>query len=135
MSTSRKVDNETMAGVNSRFAEMTEDDILRIQDNAIANNTKKATKVKNESFHSKQCFNSQFAHMSSGFCHHTVTAFLNPDRQAPLIPLSLNNNCPSTAPFQSPVQVRSAFVEQNVSIKGKLNVANFKVISISKHMV
>ena len=32
MSTSREVDNETMAGVNSRFAEVTENDILRMQD-------------------------------------------------------------------------------------------------------
>ena len=40
MSTSREVDNETMVGVNSRFAEVTEDDILRMQDNAIPNNTK-----------------------------------------------------------------------------------------------
>ena len=45
MSTSRKVDNETMAGVNSRFVEVTEDNILQMQDNAIPNNTKKATKL------------------------------------------------------------------------------------------
>ena len=32
VNTSREVDNETMAGVNSRFAEVTEDDILRMQD-------------------------------------------------------------------------------------------------------
>ena len=87
MFTSREVDNETVVGVNSHFAEVTENDILRVQDITIPNDTKKA----------KQCFNTQFAHMSSSvFC---------PDRQAPLIPLSLNNNCPSTAPFQSPIQV------------------------------
>ena len=31
MSTSWEVDNETIAGVNSRFAEVTENDILRMQ--------------------------------------------------------------------------------------------------------
>ena len=41
MSTSREVDNETMTGVNSRFAEVTENDILRMQDIAIPNDTKK----------------------------------------------------------------------------------------------
>ena len=45
MSTSREVDNETMAGVNSRFADVTKDDTLAMQDNAIPNNTKKATKL------------------------------------------------------------------------------------------
>ena len=84
MSTSWEVDNETMAGVNSRFAEVTENDILRMQDITIPNNTKKATKLGMEVFRDKQCFNTQFAHMSSVFW---------PDRQA----LSLNN-CPSTAP-------------------------------------
>ena len=51
MSTSREVDNETMVGVNSRFAEVTENDILRMQD-----------------IRAKQCFNTQFAHMSRVFC-------------------------------------------------------------------
>ena len=32
MFASREVDNETMAGVNSRFAEVTENEILRMQD-------------------------------------------------------------------------------------------------------
>ena len=41
-------------------------------------------------FRDKQCFNTQFAYMSSVF---------SPDRQASLMPLSLNNNCPSKAPF------------------------------------
>ena len=45
MSTSREVDNETMAGVNSRFAEVTENDILQMQDITIPNDTKKATKL------------------------------------------------------------------------------------------
>ena len=34
-----------MAGVNSHFAEVTKDDTLAMQDNAIPNNTKKATKL------------------------------------------------------------------------------------------
>ena len=33
------------AGVNSRFAEVTKNDILRMQDITIANDTKKATKL------------------------------------------------------------------------------------------
>ena len=67
-----------------------------------------------EVFRDKQCFNTQFAHMSSVFC---------PGRQAPLMPLSLNNNFPSTAPFQSPIQVNSTSIEKNVSIQENLNVA------------
>ena len=98
MSTSREVDNETMAGVNSRCAEVTDNDILRIKDIAISNNTKKATKLEMNVFRDKQCFNTQFVHMSSVF---------SSDRQAPLMPLSLNNNCPSKAPFQNPIQVNS----------------------------
>ena len=67
MSTSREVDNKTMAGVNLRFAEVTENDILRMQDIRIPNNTKstkKATKLGMKVFRDKQCFNIQFAHMS-----------------------------------------------------------------------
>ena len=73
-------------------------------------------------FRDKQCFNTQFAHMSS---------VLSPDRQASLMPLFWNNNCPSTAPFQSPIQVNSTSIEQNVSIQENLNVT----ISPSKMIV
>ena len=52
-----------MAGVNSRFAVVTENNILRAA---------KATKLGMKVFGEKQCFNTQFAHMSSVFC---------PDRQ------------------------------------------------------
>ena len=115
MTTSREVDNETMADVNSRFAEVTENDISQMQDMTTPNDTNKATKLGMKVFRDKQYFNNtQFAHVSSVFC---------PDRQTPLIPLSLNNNCPSTAPFQSPIQVNSTFIEQNVSIQENLNVA------------
>ena len=114
MTTSREADNETMAGVNSRLAEVTENDILRMQDIPIPNDTKKATKLGMKFFSDKQSFNTQFSHMSSVFCA---------DRQAPLMPLSLNNNCPSTAPFQSPIQVNSTSIEQNVSIQENLTVA------------
>ena len=100
-------------GVNSRFAEVTENDILQTQDITTASDTKKATKLGMKVFRDKQCFNTQFAHMSSVF---------SPDRQASLMPLSLNNNCPSTAPFQSPIQVNSTSIEQTVSIKENLNV-------------
>ena len=80
------------AGVNSCFAEMTENDILRMQDITIPNDTKKATKLGMIVFRDKQCFTTQFAHMSSVLC---------PDRQASLMPLSLNN-CPSTLHFKVP---------------------------------
>ena len=86
MSTSRDVDNETVASVNSRFTEVTENDILRMQDITIPNDTKKATKLGMKAFRDKQCFNTQFAHMSSVFC---------PDRRPPL----MNNSCHSTVPF------------------------------------
>ena len=114
MSTSWKVDNETMAGVNFRFAEVTENDILRMQDITIPNNTKKATKLGMEVFRDKQCFNTQFAHVSSVFC---------PNHQA----LTLTNNCPSTAPdfkvpSPGPIQVNLTSIEQNVSIQENLNV-------------
>ena len=98
------------AGVNSRFAEVTENDILRMQDITTANDTKKATKLGMKVCRDKRFFNTQFAHMSSVF---------SPDRQALLMLLSLNNNCPSTAPFQSPMQVNSTSIEQNVSIQKK----------------
>ena len=66
---------------------------LRTQDITISNDTKKATKLGMIVFRDKQCFNTQFAHMSSVFC---------PDRQASLMPLSLNNSCPSTLHFKVP---------------------------------
>ena len=81
------------AGVNSSFAEVTENDILRMKDITIPIDTKKATKLGMIVFKDKQCFNTQFAYMSSVFC---------PDRQASLMPLSLNNNCPSTLHFKVP---------------------------------
>ena len=56
MSTSR-VDNETMAGVNSRFGRSAENDILRMQDITIPNDTKKAAKLGMKVIRDKQCFN------------------------------------------------------------------------------
>ena len=41
----REVDNETMASVNSRFAEVTKNDILGMQDITIPNDIKEATKL------------------------------------------------------------------------------------------
>ena len=64
----RWIMKQSPAGVNSRFAEVTENDILRMQYIVIPNDTKKATK----------CFNTQFSYMSSVF---------SPDRQASLMPL------------------------------------------------
>ena len=101
------------AGVNSQFAEVTENDILQMQDITTANDIKKAKKLGMKVFRDKRCFNTQFAHISSVF---------SPDRQASLMLLSLNNNCPSTAPFQSSIQVNSTSIEQNVSIQENLNV-------------
>ena len=67
MSTSREVDNETKATVNCRFAARRSDrkfnDILRIQDNAIPNKTKKSLNVGTNVFRNKQCFNTQFEHI------------------------------------------------------------------------
>ena len=82
------------AGVNSRFVGVTESDILQMQNITIPNDTKKATKLGMKVLvRDKQCFNTQFAHMSSVF---------RPDRQASLMPLSLNNNCPSSLHFKFP---------------------------------
>ena len=103
MSITREVDNETMAGVNSRFVEIT-----------IPTDTNKATKLEMKASRDKQCFNTQFVHVFSVFCH---------DRQAPLMPPPFDNNCLSTAPFQSPIQVNSTSIEQIVSIQENLNVA------------
>ena len=57
-----------MADENSCFAEVTENDILRMQDITIPNDTKKAAKLGMKVFRDKQCFNTQFTHMSSGQC-------------------------------------------------------------------
>ena len=57
MSTSQEVDNETMASVNSRFAEVTENDIFRMQDITIPNDTRKITKLGMKFLGDKQCFN------------------------------------------------------------------------------
>ena len=63
----------------------------------------------------KQCFNAQFAHMSSVSC---------PDRQASLIDASLlEQQLSFHPPFQSSIQVNSTSIEQNVSIQQNLNAA------------
>ena len=57
MSTSREVDNETMAGVNSRFTEVTENDIFPFQDFTIPNDTdKESYEIKNDSLQSQTMF-------------------------------------------------------------------------------
>ena len=74
-------------------------------------------------FRDKQCFNTQLAHMSSVFC---------PDRQPSLMPLPLNNNCPSKALFQSPIQVNSTSIEQTSPFKKIwLSLSLLKMIMIS----
>ena len=57
-----------MACVNSHFAEVTENDILRMQDVTVLSDTRKATKLGIKVLRDKQCFNTQFSHMSSVFC-------------------------------------------------------------------
>ena len=81
-----------MASVNSRFAEVTEDDILRVQDNAIPNNTNKATKLGMKVFRAKQCF-SLTHNLLTCPVSSALTAFFNPDCQALLMPFSLNDYC------------------------------------------
>ena len=103
-----------MASANSRFADVTENNIWRMKDIKIPSGIKKATKLGMKVFRDTQCFNTRFAHMSSVFC---------PDCQAPLVPLSLNNSCPSTAPVQSPIQVNLTSIEQNIFIQDNFNVA------------
>ena len=56
-----------MAGVNSHFAKVTDNEILWVQDITILNDTKKAPKLGMEVFRDEQCFNTHFAHMSSVF--------------------------------------------------------------------
>ena len=89
----RWIMKQWQADLNSRFAEVTENDIFRMQDITIPSDARKATKLGMKFLRDKQCFNTQLAHMSSVFC---------PDRQASLMPLSLNNNCPSTLHFKVP---------------------------------
>ena len=74
----RWIMKQSPAGVNSRFAEVTENDILRMQYIVIPNDTRKATKLGMKVLRDKQCFNTQFGYMSSVF---------SPDRQASLMPL------------------------------------------------
>ena len=50
------MNTETKAGVNSRFVEVTENDILRMQHSATPNNTKKAIKLGMKVFRGTQCF-------------------------------------------------------------------------------
>ena len=108
------MDNETLAGIKSVLPKEPRNGILRMQNITIPNGTKKATNLGMKVFREKQCFNTQLAHMSSVFC---------PDRQVLLMLFSWSNNYPSTAPFQSPIQVNSSSIEQNVSIQKSLSVA------------
>ena len=65
-------------------------------------------------FRNKQCFNTQFAYMSSVF-----SRFCSPtSADASLI----EQQRPSKAPFQSPIQVNSTSTEQNAFIQENLIV-------------
>ena len=78
----RWIMKQWLLGINSHFAKVTKNNILQMQDITIPNDTKKAEKLEMKVFRDKQCFNTQFAHMSSVF---------SPDCQASLMLLSLNN--------------------------------------------
>ena len=59
----RKPNKNKMAGVNSRFASVSESEILKIQEDAVPENTKKATKfgmkvfiVRGDLIFANQCF-------------------------------------------------------------------------------
>ena len=111
-----------MAGVNSHFAEVTEN-VLRMQDITIPNDTRKATKLRMKALRDKQCFNTQVAYMSSVFC---------PDRQASLMPLSLNNNCPSTLHFKVPSKsTQLPWSKTSPFRKIRMPLSLFKMIVIS----
>ena len=113
-----------MAGMNSCFAEVTENDILRMQDITIPSDTKKATKLGMIVLRDKQCFNTQFAHMSCVFC---------PDCQASLMPFSLNNNCPSALHFKVPSKSTQLPLSKMSPFKKIwMPLSQFKMIVISK---
>ena len=77
MSSSR-ADNEKMAGVNSRFAEVAEDDILRMQDKSNSKQYKKSYEIRLKVFRRTQCFYTQFAHMFSVFFPHSLSQSRSP---------------------------------------------------------
>ena len=53
----RKPNKNKMAGVNSRFASVSESEILKIQEDAVLENTKKATKFGMKVFRGKRRLN------------------------------------------------------------------------------
>ena len=53
----RKPNKNKMAGVNSRFASVSESEILKIQEDAVPENTKKATKFGMKVFRGKRRVN------------------------------------------------------------------------------
>ena len=53
----RKPNKNKMAGVNSRFASVSESEILKIQENAVPENKKKATKFGMKVFRGKRRLN------------------------------------------------------------------------------
>ena len=91
------------AGVNFCFEEVTEDNILRMQDIVIPNDTKEATKLGMIVFRDKQCFNT---HLLT--CPVTAVSVFCPDRQASPMALSLlEQQLSFQPPFQSSIQVNS----------------------------
>ena len=107
-----------MAGVNCRFAEVTENDILRMQDITIPYDTKKAMKLWNmKVFRDKQCFDTQFANI-------IVPCLLSwspnsADISLPEQQLSFHGSISKSHPSQ----LNSTPIEQNVFIQENLNVA------------
>ena len=75
----RKPDKNKMAGVNSRFASVSEPEILKIQEDAVPENTKKATKfgMKVQRF-CRFCFaNSRMLCIACTFSTHELRDQLN----------------------------------------------------------
>ena len=70
MSISWEVGNRTIAGLNFPFAVVPKEEIFQMQNNAISNNTEKATKLEMKVCRGRECFNIQFTNMSSA-----LTAF------------------------------------------------------------
>ena len=91
--------NETLTGANSRFVVLTVEEIIQMQKNAIPNN-KMCTKLGINVLSGKQCVKTYNFRACPA-----LTAFRSPNSQAQLLPLPLNNNCPSRVSFQSPIQI------------------------------
>ena len=120
------------AGINFVLPKELRNDILRMQNITIPNDTKKAMNLQMKVSREKHCFNTQFAHTSSVFCL---------DRQVLLMLLSWSNNnivlrqIHFKVPFKSahlPFNKTSPFTSLNVAFSLE-NDCDF-LHSNNKHM-